>query len=149
MDNQIMQKDLPLGPVNVDLLQQVKQHILDHPEQFSMCGWIYKGSECGTIACVAGWAYILHQRNTNQTPTLPEEWEESAINEVAALLGLATKNRFKRLFYTNYWHEDWRRRWWLSNTREEVQIAAEYIDYICGIEPPGVCTEPDSCYIVE
>lgn len=41
---------------NVELLQQVMQHIEDHPAQHDQGIWL---NECGTAACFAGWACLL------------------------------------------------------------------------------------------
>lgn len=42
--------------VNVELLEQVMQHITDHPEQHNQNFWV---DECGTAGCFAGWAALL------------------------------------------------------------------------------------------
>jgi hypothetical protein len=54
--------------MNTQLLQKVKQNILDHPDQFYMGGFFSaytangKAGGCGTAACIAGWAVYLHRR---------------------------------------------------------------------------------------
>lgn len=39
---------------NTELLEQVMQHITDHPEKHSQEEWF-----CGTAACFAGWACLM------------------------------------------------------------------------------------------
>lgn len=53
--------------LNVELLEQVKAHILAEPRRINMDDWQTELDEvdkhlrpaCGTIACIAGWACVL------------------------------------------------------------------------------------------
>lgn len=44
--------------MNTELMIKVRDHIVAHPEQHDQATWAEK-TECGTTACVAGWALIL------------------------------------------------------------------------------------------
>jgi hypothetical protein len=45
---------------NAELAYRVWDHILANPDQHASDVWIYRGDpECGTAACVAGWACLL------------------------------------------------------------------------------------------
>lgn len=41
------------------LAQRVYEQITNHPETHDQTEWIYTEAECGTAACVAGWAIML------------------------------------------------------------------------------------------
>lgn len=44
--------------MNVELALEVKEHILKHPEQARIESWAEE-TECGTVACIAGWTCLL------------------------------------------------------------------------------------------
>ena len=68
--------------MNVKLLRKIQKHILAEPRRLAMCDWIQRGkpgqeltfqdgsvigqtyAECGTAACIAGWAVILSSKRT-------------------------------------------------------------------------------------
>jgi len=43
---------------NAELAYQVLDHILAHPEMHDQGDW-FRRTECGTVACFAGWATLL------------------------------------------------------------------------------------------
>lgn len=45
--------------INTDLLNRIADQIELHPETHQQDEWFYSASECGTRACIAGWACIL------------------------------------------------------------------------------------------
>lgn len=47
--------------MNIDLAKKVYAHITAHPDQFDMDQFadVAPDSECGTSACIAGWAQVL------------------------------------------------------------------------------------------
>lgn len=51
---------------NVELLQQVMQHIKDRPEQHWQNIWV---NECGTEACFCGWAALLSGHEVDELGT--------------------------------------------------------------------------------
>ena len=73
---------------NVDLLQKVMQHIIDHPEQHEQMVFI---SDCGTAACFAGWAGLFSGMTAKQVDSA-YMWHQGA-----NLLGL-TKDEAHALF---------------------------------------------------
>jgi hypothetical protein len=83
--------------MNVELLQRIKAHILEDPRRVGMSNWIRRrspregGPSCGTVACIAGWAYILSER---QVPPF--------YTQVTRLLGLDSQQG-QRLFFELYW----------------------------------------------
>ncbi len=47
---------------NREMAKRVLEHIKANPEQHDQSDWVVDedgGTGCGTVACVAGWAYIL------------------------------------------------------------------------------------------
>ena len=104
--------------LNLELLQKVRDAIADEGNAFDMGGWGVAVSprtwwpairraptDCGTPACIAGWAIRIGQRRRRSPP--PRAWtpgySNSAIEEVAARL-LRTKDGY--LFYRSLW-PDW------------------------------------------
>ena len=51
--------------MNIDLLLKVKEQILKQPELFDMSRW-FLPTECGTAACIAGWAWLLSGREERE-----------------------------------------------------------------------------------
>jgi hypothetical protein len=45
--------------VNIELGRRVLEHVTTHRGQFSMAIWGQWDPQCGTTACLAGWAMIL------------------------------------------------------------------------------------------
>jgi hypothetical protein len=45
--------------INVKLLRKVRRHILAEPKRVNMGRFIYRKEDCGTVACIAGWAVTL------------------------------------------------------------------------------------------
>lgn len=74
---------------NVELLQQVMQHIKDHPEQHDQQIVV-----CGTAACFAGRAMLLSDWSSHRIAC-------SSIPECAQLLGLTTIQAQKLFRYDN------------------------------------------------
>lgn len=44
--------------MNIELMTKVRDHVVAHPEQHDQEIWAKK-TECGTIACSAGWTLLL------------------------------------------------------------------------------------------
>lgn len=57
-DESITIWDAPSTP-DLDLLRRTFEHIDAHPEQWHQGCWLHQDEECGTVACVAGWACLL------------------------------------------------------------------------------------------
>jgi hypothetical protein len=65
--------------INVELLTRVRDHILAEPKRISMSGFGHTarkpepgGPACGTVACIAGWAVMLHHEDRGATVRLRE-----------------------------------------------------------------------------
>ncbi|MBO0676755.1 hypothetical protein JRC04_04685 [Mycolicibacterium sp. S2-37] len=85
---------------NVELLERVMQHILDHPEQHFQGSWI---TSCGTAACFAGWAAMFSGMSAR------EVYEHDRMKDVGAeLLGLTAGEAF--VLFTSW------------NTRDMLQL---------------------------
>lgn len=105
--------------MNVDLLEEVKHHILEEPKRLNM-RWFGVRVEfndvvaldrfpaCGTVACIAGWAIILSKPGLAKDGASFVEAMRSAEESGAVLLGI-TLGKAQRLFYTVEW--PWAERW--------------------------------------
>lgn len=63
---------------NVDKLAEVKQYMLDHPEEVDMGDWATKAS-CNTTRCLAGTAVFLDGHELNWKPKL--QWVFNDVTE--------------------------------------------------------------------
>ena len=81
--------------MNIPLLRQIQAQIIQHPESFDMTKW-----DCGTAACIAGWACRLKglKMPISSTPIGNPEIASKA----QELLGLDEKQR-PRLFLCLNW----------------------------------------------
>lgn len=148
--------------MNIELLQRVRQHILDEPRRLNMGTWVstvgktvpafagvYGRDEadlppCGTVACVAGWAVLLSRFNgkpeeyaafIRERPSLFPDGLTSSIGQEE--LGLSP-SQMETLFYVGRWPERFR----VAHEQAEengdyqamAQITADRIDYL--IEEP-------------
>lgn len=64
--------DIP--PYNTDLMIQVRDHVIEHPETHVQNVWVSR-NECGTTACIAGWAVQLAGIQLGQTDAFGETFE--------------------------------------------------------------------------
>jgi|SRR6267142_3990747 len=122
--------------MNKELLLRVKTQIIAEPKQFVMGTWYTKhpeGSEgsklwegvivpnCGTAACIAGWAIALQDRVTPSKAT-------GAIYKASQYLDILVEAA-DDLFHANHWPDDLFDRWEdAQSLGERAQIAAERID---------------------
>lgn len=128
--------------MNVELLQKVKEKILEEPLQFAMEEYftpeVYgmdapreKIPNCGTAACIAGWVLTLH---TGKNPR--ELWlaDIPISSRAARLLGL-TWEEGDRLFILSGWPFSFGKRYRNAKTpQEQAQIAAERIEHFIETE---------------
>lgn len=92
---------------NVDLMLQVREQITSNPETHDQDTWITK-SECGTTACIAGWAVLFSSDESKLTWTTDVVGDEHClfvteryIKHVARdALGLTTWEA-ENLFFAN------------------------------------------------
>ena len=98
--------------MNVELLEKVKQHILENPESLDMHRW-----SCETTACISGWAVRLSER------------ENVSMVDGEIPLGL-DDDEACRLFYLSGWPSRLRRRYDNAKTpRTRSKVAAQRIDH--------------------
>lgn len=106
--------------MNIQLIRQIQRKIKEEPRCLNMVAWISqvgKGTEtqalapdCGTIACLAGWAIILSGR-------LSEVWDLTIIDRdsmyfklAGDLLGL-TPEQSRQVFLLSGWPEAFKQEW--------------------------------------
>jgi hypothetical protein len=125
--------------MNVKLLRKIQKHILAEPKRFIMGAWIQRRThnvdfscdianltprtifpDCGTAACIAGWAILL-SRGIEYNPEMPRI-------EAKHLLKIQTPQDSK-LFQVAAWPIALRKRFRKAKRRETAaKIAAERID---------------------
>lgn len=99
--------------MNVVLLKRIQRQILKEPKQFDMRDWFSTGSaipNCGTAACVAGWACCLAKRlkpTTVRRLYLINDFNTYA--EAGAALELDGRQA-DRLFYFDEWPAKFQRK---------------------------------------
>lgn len=82
----------------LQLRQLVLDQITTYPESHDQGDWHYATEECGTVACVSGWAQLLVDGQVQPTWLLRDGVQETEVRG-AELLGLSTYDA-ARLFYT-------------------------------------------------
>jgi hypothetical protein len=146
LDRPLITRPRPQCPedcgIKVDRLLQVRNHILTFPHKFQMSFWAkvfktmtgYKGSpwlnsECGTTACIGGWAHFLFVGETEQE----FRFLNNSSPDVEELLGIHSG---AKLFFHSDWPREFREPYEQSTSaREAAEAAANAIDdYIvnCG-----------------
>jgi hypothetical protein len=126
----------PTGRINVELLERVKQHILEEPRRYdqSVFGRRSREAPCGTAACIAGWTAVLggaveaeqlrsHYGDIRKTAQglLGLNEEEAAKlfhGEPTCECGVGWPKRFARRYYK------------AKTTRGRASAAAAFIDHI-------------------
>lgn len=115
--------------MNVELLRRIKVHILEEPKRLYMGFWrisnrdFFKDPdrmpECGTVACIGGWAEVLSGNFDNN----PE-----------ATLDI-TQEQASRLFYESHWpaqFRDWDNRG--DGSEKTAHRAADRIEHFIATE---------------
>jgi hypothetical protein len=119
---------------NIELLKRVRAQITEHPETHNQRVWA-KRTECGTTACVAGWAVLLAHPDAELTAldcfngmscgVLLSDGTERAFNMYGAeLLGLTPDQRY----------------WLFDEERTTPEVLGGLDDLING-EPTGYMNE--------
>lgn len=128
--------------MNIDLLYDVQQSILDDPEQFDMSSW-FGESECGTTACIAGWAVSIHYDNPiEKNDRRPGSWmihfinrhtESTVFFEDVASDVLGIDDGPDTLFLIANWPDSYHNQYHQArrdeNPRRAAHVAAHYISY--------------------
>jgi len=125
--------------MNVALLQKVKAHILEEPGRFFMSDYMFRAKpgvrvaldgiyrkmpDCGTAACIGGWAVLLSD---------PQVCGISGPNARAALGLDHLQSTF--LFPVVNWPERYRQRWnKAASLKVRAAVAAARIDHFIKTE---------------
>lgn len=129
--------------MNKELLLKIKEQILREPKQFVMGTWFtpfpadsdggdlwdnIKVPNCGTAACIAGWAIALHEGKAPSEVTGAIIKAENYLIKAENYLDIEMEDA-EDLFYADHWDNDLQDRWDFAKSLEErAQIAAERID---------------------
>lgn len=127
--------------VNIELLQRVKAKILEEPLQFAMEDFFTQEifgfdapreeiPNCGTAACIAGWAFAL------DVGKKPESLRARGYSTREARIRLdLTQTQAGRLFLLIRWPNVYSSRYITAKTpQEQAQIAAERIEHFIETE---------------
>ncbi len=116
--------------MNVELLDQIKQAILEEPRRIRMYDWVTRISDvpedkrppCGTVACIAGWAVALSTGLRGDAL-----YDYDGISSAAADLLDCDPDI---LFHVSEWPKSWRERLdkVSSGTPAYAAVVAEFID---------------------
>lgn len=130
--------------MNVKLLEKVKAAILAEPAQFLMTTWFADSDDdysyrpydrarkvpnCGTAACIAGWALTIGRRYRNPRNAASRLGREGSIGLDAAR-AIGVPYRFAQmLFIVSYWPHAFKERWSMASTPlQRARVAAQRID---------------------
>jgi hypothetical protein len=125
--------------VNVELLRKIQKHITEEPRRLQMGGVIehmnpgvefcehrakFVVPKCGTVACIAGWAFILSGEGEVES-----DRQGYVMLRAEELLGL-TSGEGDRLFLEDWWPDLYLERWEAAETAQErARIAVKRIDH--------------------
>jgi hypothetical protein len=116
--------------MNTELLLKVKEAILREPEHFDMADWFRFREECGTTACIAGWAISIG-RNCDNLASAAALADLSDVNNWfhGQLLLELEFPEAERLFMWSEWPLYFRSQYINSETNaSRALIAADRID---------------------
>lgn len=98
-----------------DLLNRVKQHILEEPNRLDMDTWLHHDTpgaryvsggstqtvpDCGTVGCIAGWVAVL------TAPVQPVSLWDLSVTKAAQQIGWTSPRHDPWLFYVSRWPEE-------------------------------------------
>lgn len=118
--------------MNVELLEQVADYILRHPDELAMDSWsdipgtIKRLFGCGTTRCIAGTAMFLAQQNGADIPN------SASTPGMAQKLLRLTFEQAERLFYVQNWPVEYRIAYQLQRSKysdTNAWITAQRIDH--------------------
>lgn len=87
--------------MNVRLLRKIQKHILAEPKSYDQDAWI-REDDCGTVACIGGWASIL---SGNKDLTAALEISEPSLEVLLAPVPANPRlwpRRWPEKFYRGY-----------------------------------------------
>lgn len=88
--------------LNIELAKAIQEQIRKEPLQFSMSAWFRKrpsAPNCGTTACIAGWARAL---STDKTPSQLIPYKFTTFEYGRRKLGI-TNHQANVLFFRDCW----------------------------------------------
>ena len=117
--------------INTNLLLQVRDCILARPEHFDMGSYVDR-TDCGTTACIAGWAVSLSRGRTPMSDTylidsLSTGWSAQA------LLRLSARQAYT-LFHVNGWPIYWNLAYDSADGDARAAVAAGFINHFIATE---------------
>lgn len=98
---------MALTEKGIELLQRVKQHVLEEPRRLNMGTWGRKASHrlgddappCGTVGCIAGWCVFLSN---------PEKiWDEIIQEDFESVSDYPIRTKAAELLGAKETEEDW------------------------------------------
>jgi len=117
--------------MNVELLEKVKQHIINEPQSFEMGNW------CGSACCIAGWTCVLagatpHYRypgdeESGDTGFVKYNGDVILADQLATILLDISRKQSAELFLAQL-HEEDHKLIWSDNRQESVEAAVSLID---------------------
>jgi hypothetical protein len=117
--------------MNIELFRRIQSHILEDPKRVVMDCWRGQDEDCGTVACIAGWACIL-EGNKARNFDIPEEAEKllGIDGIIVEYLGHFYPLR-DFLYYPCGWTGPIRDRYMHTKygSPELAQAVSDYIDY--------------------
>lgn len=119
--------------MNIPLLRKVQSAILAEPEKFDMSAFFRKAEkpECGTTACIGGWAIALSK---NRMPSISMDNSSTNDDRAERLLGLSCEQGWT-LLYDRWWPEPFRKQYKKAQTaKQRAEIAAKRIGHFIATE---------------
>lgn len=119
--------------MNIKLLRKIQKAIMQEPEQFDMDYWFQTKEgvpNCGTTACIAGWALSLSQKkNPLQVAVTIDKnfglFDYSGVRNLAAKVLEITIEQADNLFIKTHWPRDFRYAYRAAFTNGDMFIAAD------------------------
>lgn len=129
--------------MNKELLERVKQHILEEPKRLKMGSWGRRVNPlnsdypaCGTVGCIGGWSIFLAEPKwlTANAGELIQYCEVELPSDARRLLELE-RDQAARLFCTDEWPEGFHEQYNDAVTYvDRARITAARIDHFIATE---------------
>lgn len=124
--------------MNIKLLKAVKRAIQQEPKRLDMNIWVGSTKDfpfpghmrlaCGTVACIAGWALLLHRRKGRQ-PIQEVRDKIGTVQDAARKVLRISPLQERALFYDENWPEGLDDEFWRARTaKQRAKIACKRID---------------------
>lgn len=119
--------------MNVRLLRRVQKIILSEPKRLDMSTWGERvdpkedpsAPKCGTVGCIAGWAYMLANRVPRKFGAeMPPIWRDAG----AEALDISDEQA-RALFYVKDWPEKFIDAYSPDGSKKSARVCARRIDH--------------------